>query len=88
MKFYQSTLLNKFPNLTHCFTTKRGGVRVGVYSSLNLAFHVEDDIELVNTNHLLLAERLNYDRKTLCRKCRCKFCTYWIFHISNNSHFI
>lgn len=65
MKFYQSKLLNSFPNLTHCFSTKNGGVSSGVYSSLNLAFHVEDDAELVNKNHTLLADTLNYDKNRL-----------------------
>ncbi len=65
MKFYHSNLLNSFSNLTHCFTAKEGGVSNGVYSSLNLAFHVEDDSEAVNKNHALLATELKYDKKTL-----------------------
>ncbi|MCD6190859.1 MAG: peptidoglycan editing factor PgeF [Sulfurimonas sp.] len=65
MKFYHSNLLNSFSNLTHCFTAKEGGVSNGVYSSLNLAFHIEDDSEAVNKNHALLADKLNYNKKTL-----------------------
>ena len=65
MKFYHSNLLNSFSNLTHCFTAKEGGVSNGVYSSLNLAFHIEDDSEAVNINHALLATELKYDKKTL-----------------------
>ncbi len=65
MEIYQSYLLNSFSDLTHCFTTKDGGVSNKAYSSLNLAFHVEDDAKLVNKNHALLADELNYNTKTL-----------------------
>jgi len=65
MQITQTSLLNSFSNLTHCFTTKDGGVGNGVYASLNLAFHVKDDDETVNQNHILLANELNYKRKTL-----------------------
>jgi len=65
MQITQTSLLNSFSNLTHCFTAKDGGVSCGAYSTLNLAFHVEDDAELVNKNHTLLADKLNYDKKTL-----------------------
>jgi len=65
MKIHQTSLLNSFSNLTHCFTTKDGGVSTKAYSSLNLAFHVEDDTELVNKNHSLLANKLNYKKRTL-----------------------
>ncbi len=65
MKIYQTSLLNSFSNLTHCFTTKDGGVSDEIYSSLNLAFHVEDNNEMVNQNHTLLANELNYKKETL-----------------------
>ena len=65
MKFYHSKLLNSFSNLTHCFTTKDGGVSRETYSTLNLAFHVEDDDETVNKNHTLLADKLDYDKETV-----------------------
>jgi len=65
MQITQTSLLNSFSNLTHCFTTKNGGLSNGVYSSLNLAFHVDDDGDAVNKNHTLLATELKYDKKTL-----------------------
>ncbi len=65
MQITQTSLLNSFSNLTHCFTTKDGGVSSEAYSSLNLAFHVDDESETVNKNHTLLANKLNYDKKTL-----------------------
>ena len=65
MKIYQTSLLNSFSNVTHCFTTKDGGVSSKAYSSLNLAFHVGDNIDLINQNHSMLADKLGYDKRTL-----------------------
>lgn len=65
MKIYQSNLLNNFSNLIHAFTTKSGGVSLKQYKSLNLAFHVNDDEELVKKNHQLLANHLNYQMNSL-----------------------
>ncbi len=65
MQITQTSLLNSFSNLTHCYTTKDGGVSSEAYSSLNLAFHVKDNSEAVNKNHTLLADKLNYDKQTL-----------------------
>jgi len=65
MQITQTSLLNSFSNLTHCFTTKDGGVSNETYSSLNLAFHVDDDRESVEKNHSLLANKLQYNYRTL-----------------------
>lgn len=65
MKIYQSKILNNFSNLTHTFTTKDGGVSKKPYSSLNLAFHVQDNSANVITNHEKLASNLNYNKRTL-----------------------
>jgi len=65
MKIYQSKILNNFSSLTHAFTTKDGGVCKKPYSSLNLAFHVEDASVDVITNHERLACRLEYNKRTL-----------------------
>jgi YfiH family protein len=65
MKIYQSNLLNNFTNISHLFTTKDGGVSKGAYKALNLAFHVEDKIQDVNTNHNILASYLNYEKSKL-----------------------
>jgi len=56
MIFSQSKLLNKFTNLTHCFTTRKSG---------NLAFHVNDNPIHVERNHEALAKELNYKKKSL-----------------------
>ncbi len=56
MKFYQSKLLNNYPELTHAFTCKE---------SNNLAFHVNDIQENVIQNHKQLAKELKYEHRTL-----------------------
>jgi YfiH family protein len=56
MIFSHSKLLNKYANLTHAFTNKKSG---------NLAFHVGDDPLHVEHNHQKLANKLNYDKRTL-----------------------
>jgi YfiH family protein len=65
MKFYQSKLLNNYSNLTHAFTTKSGGQSSVPYDSLNLAFHVGDNLLDVEMNHEILAKELNYEKRTL-----------------------
>ncbi|MDA3907814.1 MAG: peptidoglycan editing factor PgeF [Sulfurimonas sp.] len=65
MKIYQSPILNHFSNLTHAFTTKDGGVSKKLYNSLNLAFHVNDNLLDVTRNHELLASTLKYNKRTL-----------------------
>ncbi len=65
MQIIQSKLLNNFPELTHGFTTKDGGRSLNPYVSLNLAFHVGDDIINVNHNHTLLAQEMNYKKESL-----------------------
>jgi len=65
MQIIQSKILKKFPSLTHGFTSKDGGKSSLPYDSLNLAFHVEDNKEKVIQNHLLLADKLHYNARTL-----------------------
>jgi len=65
MKIYQSPLLKSFSNLTHAFTTRDGGVSKKPYNSLNLAYHVEDNPQDVDANHILLESKLNYDKRKL-----------------------
>jgi purine-nucleoside/S-methyl-5'-thioadenosine phosphorylase / adenosine deaminase len=65
MNLNKSNLLSNFSNLTHAFTTRDGGVSNSPYSSLNLAFHVEDNFLDVTKNHEKLASELNYDKRTL-----------------------
>ncbi len=65
MEIIKSKLLKNFSNLTHGFTCRDGGVSKTPYNSLNLALHVEDNIEDVLQNHQLLSNALNYDKKTV-----------------------
>ncbi|WP_294960875.1 peptidoglycan editing factor PgeF [Sulfurimonas sp.] len=65
MNLNKNLILNNFPNLTHAFTTKDGGVSKSPFTSLNLAFHVEDSLNDVIKNHDKLASKLNYERRTL-----------------------
>ena len=65
MKIIQSNLLKNFLNLKHGFTCRDGGVSKKPYNSLNLALHVEDNIADVTQNHKLLANTLNYNKKTV-----------------------
>lgn len=46
------------PGVQQFVTTRAGGTSKGVYSSLNLALHVEDDPETVQKNRSLLADEL------------------------------
>jgi len=44
VEFIQFNNLLKYENIiTHCFTTRRGGVSKGWYDSLNMAFNKTDD---------------------------------------------
>lgn len=65
MKTLSSTLLSSFPSLTVAFTTREGGVSVAPYDSLNLAFHVQDNLQDVLQNHLILSHHLKYENKSL-----------------------
>ncbi len=56
MQIIQSTLLNHFTNLSHCFTTKDVG---------NLAFHVGDNAISVHQKHEKLAKFLHYKKYSL-----------------------
>lgn len=65
MKIIQSNLLKNISNLTHAFSTKDGGVSKEAYASMNLAFHVKDNQDDVETNHDLLARELGYNKESL-----------------------
>ncbi|WP_324172337.1 peptidoglycan editing factor PgeF [Sulfurimonas sp.] len=56
MQFYHSKLLSNISNITHAFTTIQSG---------NLAFHVNDEINNVNINHINLSKKLNYNKQSL-----------------------
>lgn len=65
MQLKRSKLLNNFANVNHAFSTKDGGVSKDAYSSLNLAFHVDDNPWHVDINHNTLANELGYEKNSL-----------------------
>lgn len=52
----------RHPRVRACFTTREGGVSRGVYASLNLAHHVDDDAADILENRRRLREALALDR--------------------------
>ncbi len=52
-------------DIPHAFTTRRGGVSDGVFSSLNIAMHRGDSDENVKRNFEILANSLDFDLKKL-----------------------
>lgn len=48
--------------LTHCFTSRIGGVSYAPYEGLNLGFNSGDDVEAVTENHALLANALHISK--------------------------
>ncbi|SEP89671.1 conserved hypothetical protein [Lachnospiraceae bacterium RM5] len=54
-------LFSKYDFINHGFTTKKGGVSKGYYSSLNLSFTRGDEKEDVLKNYHLLAEKIGED---------------------------
>lgn len=54
--------LKKFNDiLTHCFTTRLGGVSDGEYSSLNLSFNKNDSKEHVLKNYKIITDAIGVD---------------------------
>ncbi len=58
LRFYRSPLLAAFPELSHGFFSRRGGVSQGPYESLNLSLAVGDDPKAVAANRRRLQEVL------------------------------
>lgn len=61
----QSTVFSQFKNLVHGFTTRKGGVSTGEYSSLSMSPWRGDDIENVRKNEKILCESLSLQIKKL-----------------------
>lgn len=59
-----STLLES-ANVRHAFTTRRGGVSTGEFSSLNLRISCADSRENVFKNYELLADTLGFETKNV-----------------------
>ncbi len=49
----------------HGFTTKLGGVSKGIYESLNLGIHLDDDVSLVMENYRRLGQSMGIDYKRI-----------------------
>ena len=52
--------VQQFPGLVAGFTTKTGGVSHGEFASLNLGFHVGDQVTDVCTNRSIVAKELDF----------------------------
>jgi YfiH family protein len=62
LSFYQSPLLAAFPELLHGFFTRRGGVSLAPYDSLNLSLSGGDRREAVSANRRRLQQALGLIR--------------------------
>lgn len=65
LKLNKSSILLRYKNITHTFTSRYGGHSTHNFKSLNLAFHVGDQEESVLQNHSLLAKELSYNTSSL-----------------------
>lgn len=61
VQFLQFKSLLKYKNITHCFTTRNGGVSKNEYRSLNLAFNKNDDKKNVYENFKRLSKAVGID---------------------------
>ena len=52
-------------SVPHCFTTRFGGVSIGIFDSLNIAIKEGESEENVRRNVEILAENLGFDTKNL-----------------------
>lgn len=59
--FIQMKGMTGLSGIKHCFTTRLGGVSRGIYESLNMGIHLEDDRELVIENYRRLSESVGFD---------------------------
>jgi YfiH family protein len=58
LSFYQFSLFESIPGLTHGIFTRHGGTSRGIYASLNLSFSVGDDEKNVASNRQLVMKTL------------------------------
>lgn len=61
----RSQLISTAVGVSHGFFGRRGGVSLGVYSSLNCGFGSEDKVELVRENRARVANALGTTQKSL-----------------------
>ena len=67
MRSVKSPLLTPYTNLLHAFSTKDKGFSSKPFFQNNLAYHVNDNPENVDKNHLYYSKYLNYDLIKLVR---------------------
>jgi polyphenol oxidase len=66
LEYIQFPNLTKYSNiLTHCFTTRRGGVSSGECNSLNLGFNKNDLRENVLNNYKIMSKAIEVDYKNM-----------------------
>lgn len=64
--FLQFKNMQKYNDkITHCFTTRKGGISSGVYESMNLGFNTGDDKENVFENFKRISIALNIEYKNM-----------------------
>lgn len=54
----KSPILEELTSLSHAFTTRQGGVSLGLFTSLNAAIEKQDDLNHVKENRRRIAEHL------------------------------
>ena len=52
-------------SVPHCFTTRLGGVSIGIFESMNIGMHRGDKPENVAENYAILAKALGFELKNL-----------------------
>lgn len=65
IQYYTIPLLANTGQVVCAFTTRHGGVSEKPYDSMNMAFHVGDDIEKVRQNRKLICDALGIDAAEL-----------------------
>lgn len=60
-KYITFPSFEKYDDLLHCFTTRRGGVSQGEFESMNIGFSTGDSDENIRRNIEIMAEMLNID---------------------------
>jgi len=65
MQFSHFYFFSHIPELHHAITTRHGGVSKSTFTSLNLAFHVDDDPAVVQKNRRLLAKAAEFEIENL-----------------------
>lgn len=64
LEYYTIDAFERTGLVRHCFSTKRGGVSSGIYSSMNLRFHCDDKRENIEKNFEILCSGIGIDVKT------------------------